>query len=74
MRESPRSGCSSGLTIRCADDEPIATAIPVTPTSMNYASVVFAGFSAVAALWYAINARKHYHGPTGSAIRTTEAA
>ncbi|GFZ43713.1 hypothetical protein JCM24511_01433 [Saitozyma sp. JCM 24511] len=50
------------------------TAIPVTPTSMNYASVVFAGFSAVAALWYAINARKHYHGPTGSAIRTTDAA
>jgi hypothetical protein len=41
---------------------------------MNYASVVFAGFSAIAALWYAINARKHYHGPTGSAIRTTGAA
>ncbi|OCF37465.1 GabA permease [Kwoniella heveanensis BCC8398] len=45
------------------------TAIPVTPTSMNYASVVFAGFSTIAAVWYAVNARKHYHGPTGSAVR-----
>lgn len=30
---------------------------------MNYASVVFAGFSAIAALWYVVNAHKHYHGP-----------
>lgn len=36
---------------------------------MNYASVVFAGFSAIAALWYAINARKHYKGPAVSALR-----
>ncbi|ORY23939.1 amino acid/polyamine transporter I [Naematelia encephala] len=50
------------------------TAIPVTPQSMNYASVVFAGFSAIAALWYAISARKHYHGPAVSAIRMAEAA
>ncbi|WRT64944.1 uncharacterized protein IL334_001884 [Kwoniella shivajii] len=46
------------------------TAIPVTdPSSMNYASVVFAGFSSIAAIWYAVNARKHYHGPTLSAVR-----
>ncbi|WVQ69053.1 uncharacterized protein L199_007265 [Kwoniella botswanensis] len=46
------------------------TAVPVTdPASMNYASVVFAGFSTIAAVWYAINARKHYHGPTFSAVR-----
>ncbi|WVR04494.1 hypothetical protein IAU60_001498 [Kwoniella sp. DSM 27419] len=45
------------------------TAIPVTPSSMNYASVVFAGFSGIAALWYVVNARKHYHGPTLSAVR-----
>jgi len=46
-----------------------ATAIPVTPASMNYASVVFAGFSAIAAIWYAVNARKHYHGPAVSVVR-----
>ncbi|OWT40520.1 GabA permease [Cryptococcus neoformans Bt1] len=51
------------------------TAIPVTAESMNYASVVFAGFSFIAALWYVVNARKHYHGPTLSTVRissTTE--
>ena len=36
---------------------------------MNYASVVFAGFSAIAALWYAINARKHYQGPVVSRVK-----
>ncbi|ODN80855.1 hypothetical protein L202_02996 [Cryptococcus amylolentus CBS 6039] len=45
------------------------TAIPVTPTSMNYASVVFVGFAAIAGLWYAINARKHYRGPTLSTVQ-----
>lgn len=39
------------------------TAIPVTPQTMNYASVVFAGFSSIAALWYVVNAHKHYKGP-----------
>ncbi|KAJ9496995.1 hypothetical protein LTR99_003741 [Exophiala xenobiotica] len=38
-------------------------AIPVTPTSMNYASVVFAGFSAIAIFWYFISARKSFTGP-----------
>ncbi|KAK5443468.1 hypothetical protein LTS15_010613 [Exophiala xenobiotica] len=38
-------------------------AIPVTPTSMNYASVVFAGFSAIAIFWYLISARKSFTGP-----------
>jgi len=36
---------------------------------MNYASVVFAGFSAIAALWYVLSARKYYTGPVGSAVR-----
>ncbi|KAL0255391.1 hypothetical protein I308_100195 [Cryptococcus tetragattii IND107] len=45
------------------------TAIPVTAESMNYASVVFAGFSFIAGLWYVVNARKHYHGPTLSTVR-----
>lgn len=31
---------------------------------MNYASVVFAGFSTIAAIWYAVSARKHFNGPT----------
>ncbi|KAK8847707.1 hypothetical protein IAR55_005566 [Kwoniella newhampshirensis] len=48
------------------------TAIPVTPQSMNYASVVFAGFSFIAALWYGVSARKHYRGPTLSTVRTAE--
>jgi hypothetical protein len=37
---------------------------------MNYASVVFAGFFTIAAIWYAVNARKHYRGPAISAVRT----
>ncbi|KAI9636211.1 amino acid/polyamine transporter I [Dioszegia hungarica] len=45
------------------------TAIPVTPPTMNYASVVFAGFSTIAGLWYVISARKYYKGPTVSAVR-----
>ena len=46
----------------------IATAIPVTPQSMNYASVVFVGFASIAILWYAVYARKHYKGPIQSAV------
>jgi amino acid transporter len=33
------------------------TALPVTPVSMNYASVVFVGFGAIAAVWYAVHSR-----------------
>jgi hypothetical protein len=36
---------------------------------MNYASVVFAGFSTIAGLWYVISARKYFKGPTVSALR-----
>lgn len=50
-----------------------ATAIPVSPNSMNYASVVFAGFSFIAIVWYAVYARKHYKGPIPSAVRAKEA-
>jgi len=39
---------------------------------MNYASVVFAGFSLIAAIWYAVNARKHYKGPVVSIVRAAE--
>jgi hypothetical protein len=39
---------------------------------MNYASVVFAGFSFIAIMWYAIYARKHYKGPIQSAVGARE--
>ena len=38
-------------------------AIPVTASSMNYASVVFSGFAAISFFWYALYGRKHFHGP-----------
>lgn len=34
------------------------TALPVTATTMNYASVVLVGFGAIAAVWYAVHSRK----------------
>ncbi|RSM01779.1 hypothetical protein CEP52_008319, partial [Fusarium oligoseptatum] len=37
--------------------------LPVTPSSMNYASVVFAGFGAISGIWYFVYARKHFKGP-----------
>ena len=38
-------------------------ALPVTPSSMNYASVVFAGFAGISIAWYFIRARKDFKGP-----------
>ena len=37
--------------------------LPVEPTTMNYASVVFAGFAAISTLWYFVRGRKHFTGP-----------
>lgn len=37
--------------------------LPVTTSSMNYASVVFAGFAAISIIWYVVYARKHFNGP-----------
>lgn len=34
------------------------TALPVMAVSMNYASVVFVGFMAISAVWFAVYARK----------------
>ena len=42
------------------------TALPVTSTSMNYASVIIVGFMAISAVWYAVHARKVYKGPPAS--------
>ncbi|KAJ8073079.1 hypothetical protein PM082_019947 [Marasmius tenuissimus] len=37
--------------------------VPITPSSMNYASVVFVGFGIISAAWYMISGRHHYTGP-----------
>lgn len=37
--------------------------LPVAPATMNYASVVFAGFAAISVLWYFIRGRKNFNGP-----------
>ncbi|KAL4934654.1 putative GABA permease [Aspergillus undulatus] len=37
--------------------------LPVDATSMNYASVVFAGFASISVSWYFAYARKHFTGP-----------
>ena len=37
--------------------------IPVTASTMNYASAVFAAFFAIAAGWYFAWGKKHYAGP-----------
>ena len=37
--------------------------LPVDASSMNYASVVFAGFAAISIVWYFVYARKHFTGP-----------
>jgi amino acid transporter len=37
--------------------------LPVTAASMNYASVVFAGFAAISVVWYFIRGRKDFTGP-----------
>lgn len=44
--------------------------LPVTASSMNYASVVFAGFGSISIAWYVVHARKAFKGPpvTGEEI------
>ncbi|KAJ4369976.1 hypothetical protein N0V83_005740 [Neocucurbitaria cava] len=37
--------------------------LPVEPATMNYASVVFAGFAAISIAWYFIRGRKTFTGP-----------
>lgn len=37
--------------------------LPVTPSTMNYASVVFAGFATISVVWYFVYARRHFTGP-----------
>ncbi|OQN99623.1 hypothetical protein B0A48_14765 [Cryoendolithus antarcticus] len=37
--------------------------LPVTASSMNYASVVFAGFASLSMIWYFVHGRKNFTGP-----------
>ena len=37
--------------------------LPVDASTMNYASAVFAGFAAIAVIWYFVYARKNFTGP-----------
>ncbi|KJX96957.1 gaba permease like protein [Zymoseptoria brevis] len=39
------------------------TSLPVTASSMNYASVVFMGFATISVVWYFIRGRKTFTGP-----------
>lgn len=48
------------------------TAIPVTPSSMNYASVVFIFFASISLLWYVIRGRKEFSGPPVVSAEETE--
>ncbi|OAA53176.1 Amino acid/polyamine transporter I [Cordyceps fumosorosea ARSEF 2679] len=38
-------------------------ALPATPSSMNYASVVFVGFAVMSAAWYFVGGRQKFKGP-----------
>ena len=42
------------------------TALPVTPVTMNYSSVVLFGFGVIAAVWFFLHSRKAYKGPPAS--------
>ncbi|KIK56143.1 hypothetical protein GYMLUDRAFT_47349 [Collybiopsis luxurians FD-317 M1] len=39
------------------------TTLPVTPETMNYASVITIGVMVLAFAWYIIDGHRHYHGP-----------
>lgn len=42
--------------------------LPVTPSTVNYAPVVFVGFVSISAAWYFVWGRKHYRGPPTETI------
>jgi amino acid transporter len=44
------------------------TAIPVTPSSMNYASVLFIFFGGVSILWYIVWGKNYFTGPPVSSL------
>lgn len=44
------------------------TELPVTPSNMNYASVITFCVMAFSGIWYAVSGRKHYVGPQSNKI------
>lgn len=50
----------------------MSTLEAVTLESMNYASVVFVGFVAIAAVWYGVWGYNNYRGPPTDAIEHSE--
>lgn len=46
----------------------------VTLESMNYASVVFVGFVAIAAVWYGVWGYNNYRGPPTDAVEHDESS
>ncbi|KAF2428116.1 putative GABA permease [Tothia fuscella] len=72
VKNSPFSLGKFGFAINCVTIAWIClaivlfcmpVAIPVTPKSMNYASVVFAGFATISVVWYLVRGRKDFTGP-----------
>ncbi|EEH17962.2 hypothetical protein PABG_00525 [Paracoccidioides brasiliensis Pb03] len=72
VRNAPFSLGKFGYTINVAAVAWIALAtvlfcmplsLPATPSTMNYASVVFAGFAVTSVVWYFVRVRKEFKGP-----------
>ncbi|KAJ4481015.1 APC amino acid permease [Lentinula aciculospora] len=43
--------------------------LPVTPETMNYASVITVGVMVIAFAWYIVDGHRHYHGPQSNLHR-----
>ncbi|KAF9060665.1 APC amino acid permease [Rhodocollybia butyracea] len=48
------------------------TILPVTPQTMNYASVITVGVMVAAFAWYIIDGHRHYHGPQSNIRKLKE--
>jgi len=48
------------------------TTLPVTPQTMNYASVITVGVMVSAFAWYIIDGHRHYHGPQSNIRKLKE--
>jgi len=48
------------------------TTLPVTPQTMNYASVITGGVMVLAFAWYIIDGHRHYHGPQSNIPKLKE--
>ncbi|KAJ4484301.1 amino acid permease [Lentinula edodes] len=46
--------------------------LPVTPETMNYASVITVGVMVFAFIWYILDGHRHYHGPQSNIKKDVE--